>query len=70
MKVTNEIRIRAVNGKDTTVGDDKVLVVTSTSVRRHAVDLAIVGLEHTVVTVDAAELTAAIQNATNEGSAL
>jgi hypothetical protein len=69
VKVTNEIRIRLVNGKDTNVGDEETLFVMSSDDRRHAVSLRIAGWEK-VITVDASELRSAIDNAVNLGGAL
>jgi hypothetical protein len=66
MKVTNEIRIHLVNGKDTVVGDEEVLFVSSSRDRRRGVELRTAQSDR-VITVDGDELEAAIRNATNLG---
>ena len=71
MKVTNEIRIQIVDGKDTQIGDGARLLVMSTRDRRRGVAIQLFSSDSEapskVIVVDGDELRDAIENAQRGG---
>ena len=70
MKVRSEVQIRGIGEQEAKIGSSGQVYVTSTDLRRRGVSLQFVfdkSEPTVVVTVDADELKAAIENAVNLG---